>query len=81
MDLLTNASLLQDSIKFVSETKQNLSNKKENNTIDSNSDIQRSTEDNSTAIRTTIQPSLLNLINSKVLPFWIWDQSNIKERY
>ena len=33
MDLLTNASLLQDSIKFVSETKQkqNLSNKKENN--------------------------------------------------
>ncbi len=49
MDLLTNASLLQDSIKFVSETKlkQNLSNKKENNTIDSNSDIQRLTEDNS----------------------------------
>ena len=34
MDLLTNASLLQDSIKFVSETKlkQNLSNKKNNNT-------------------------------------------------
>jgi hypothetical protein len=48
MDLLTNASLLQDSIKFVSETKlkQNLSNKKDNNTIDSNSDIQRSTEIN-----------------------------------
>jgi hypothetical protein len=47
MDLLTNASLLQDSIKFVSETKQNLSNNKKNNTIDSNSDIQRLTEDNS----------------------------------
>ena len=31
MDLLTNASLLQDSIKFVTETKQNLSTKKENN--------------------------------------------------
>ena len=48
MDLLTNASLLQDSIKFVSETKlkQNLSNKKENNTIDSNSDIQGLTETN-----------------------------------
>ena len=30
MNLLTNASLLQDSIKFVTETKQNLSNKKEN---------------------------------------------------
>ena len=30
MDLLTNASLLQDSIKFVTENKQNLSNKKEN---------------------------------------------------
>ena len=30
MDLLTNASLLQDSIKFVEESKQNLSNKKEN---------------------------------------------------
>jgi hypothetical protein len=46
MDLLTNASLLQDSIKFVSETKQkqNLSNKKEN--IDQ-SDIQRTSEDNS----------------------------------
>ena len=27
MDLLTNASLLQDSIKFVAETKQNLSSK------------------------------------------------------
>ena len=41
--------LLQDSIKFVSETKlkQNLSNKKDNNTIDSNSDIQGFTEDNS----------------------------------
>jgi hypothetical protein len=47
MDLLTNASLLQDSIKFVSETRQNLSNKKDNNTIDSNSDIQRTAEDNS----------------------------------
>ncbi len=47
MDLLTNASLLQDSIKFVSETnklKQNLSNKKDNNI---QSDIQRFTEDNS----------------------------------
>jgi hypothetical protein len=46
MDLLTNASLLQDSIKFVSETKlkQNLSNKKENNI---QSDIQGFTEDNS----------------------------------
>ena len=30
MDLLTNASLLQDSIKFVGEIRQNLSNKKEN---------------------------------------------------
>jgi predicted transcriptional regulator len=48
MDLLTNASLLQDSIKFVSETKlkQNLSNKKDNNITDSNSDIQGSTETN-----------------------------------
>ena len=57
MDLLTNASLLQDSIKFVSETKlkQNLSNKKDNNIIDSNSDIQGSTEDNYRSInRTTI---------------------------
>lgn len=42
MDLLTNAWLLQDSIKFVTETKQNLSNKKENNI---QSDIQRSAED------------------------------------
>ena len=46
MDLLTNASLLQDSIKFVSETKQNLSNNKVNNTVDSNNDIQGSTETN-----------------------------------
>ena len=38
MDLLTNASLLQDSIKFVTENKQNLSNKKENI---KQSDIQR----------------------------------------
>jgi hypothetical protein len=45
MDLLTNASLLQDSIKFVSETKQNLSSKKEN--IDqSNNDVQGSAETN-----------------------------------
>jgi hypothetical protein len=44
MNLLTNGSLLQDSIKFVSESKQNLSNKKEN--IE-HSDIQRFTEDNS----------------------------------
>ena len=47
MDLLTNASLLQDSIKFVTETnklKQNLSNKKEN--IDQSIDIQGSTEIN-----------------------------------
>ena len=46
MDLLTSASLLQDSIKFIAETKlkQNLSNKKEN--IDQ-SDIQRTSEDNS----------------------------------
>ncbi len=46
MDLLTSASLLQDSIKFITETKpkQNLSNKKEN--IDQ-SDIQRTSEDNS----------------------------------
>ena len=33
MDLLTNASLLQDSIKFVTETKQNLSNKKDHEII------------------------------------------------
>jgi hypothetical protein len=47
MDLLRNASLLQDSIKFVEESKQNLSSKKEN--IDqSNNDIQGSTEDNIT---------------------------------
>ncbi|HEX5185356.1 MAG TPA: HTH domain-containing protein [Nitrososphaeraceae archaeon] len=44
MNLLTNASLLQDSIKFVTGTKQNLSNKKEN--IDQSIDIQGSTEDN-----------------------------------
>ncbi len=46
MDLLTSASLLQDSIKFITETKpkQNLFNKKEN--IDQ-SDIQRTSEDNS----------------------------------
>ena len=44
MDLLTNVSLLQDSIKFVSDIKQNLSNKKEN--IDQ-SDIQRTSKDNS----------------------------------
>jgi hypothetical protein len=49
MDLLTNASLLQDSIKFVEESKQNLSSKKENNIIDqSNNDIQGTTEDNTT---------------------------------
>ena len=40
MNLLTNASLLQDSIKFVNETKQNLSNKKE--PIDNSIDVQRS---------------------------------------
>src|SRR5215207_7992298 len=46
MDLLTNASLLQESIKFVEEqSKQNLSNKKEN--IDQDIDIQGSTEINS----------------------------------
>jgi hypothetical protein len=47
MDLLTNASLLQDSIKFVTETKlKNLSNKKKDNNIDySSNDIQRPTED------------------------------------
>src|SRR5215211_3340461 len=44
MDLLTNASLLQGSIKFVTETKQNLSNKKEN--IE-HSDVQRTSENNS----------------------------------
>jgi hypothetical protein len=45
MDLLTNASLLQDSIKFVTETKENLSNKKKN--IDNNSnDIQGSAKTN-----------------------------------
>jgi len=47
MDLLTNASLLQDSIKFVEQSRQNLSNKKDNNITDSNSDIQRPSEDNS----------------------------------
>ena len=82
MDLLTNASLLQDSIKFVAETKlkQNLSNKKENNTIDSNSDIQGLTEDNSDqSDNRTIQSSLLNLIYSRDLPFWIWNQSEHKK--
>ena len=48
MDLLTNASLLQDSLKFVTETKtklkQNLSNKKDNNIIDKEIDIQRPAE-------------------------------------
>ena len=44
MDLLTNASLLQDSIKFVTETKENLSNKKEKYRT---SDIQGPAEDNS----------------------------------
>jgi predicted transcriptional regulator len=48
MDLLTNASLLQDSIKFVSAaTKQNLSVKKEN-IKDKEIDIQGPTEDNIT---------------------------------
>lgn len=51
MDLLTNASLLQDSLKFVTETKktklkQNLSNKKDNNIIDKEIDIQRPAETN-----------------------------------
>ena len=46
MDLLTNVSLLQDSLKFVTETKQNLSNKKDNNIIDKEIDIQRTTETN-----------------------------------
>jgi len=40
---LLNASLLQDSIKFVIETKQNLFNKKENKEY---SDIQGSTKTN-----------------------------------
>ena len=46
MDLLTNASLLQDSMRFVSESKESISNKKEK--IDQNSDIQRPTEDYTT---------------------------------
>ena len=46
MDLLTNASLLQDSIKFVSETKENLSNKKDN--IKNSFDLQRPSENNIT---------------------------------
>jgi hypothetical protein len=45
MDLLTNASLLQDSIKFVEQSKQNLSNKKENDIIDKDIDIQGPAED------------------------------------
>ena len=45
MDLLTNASLLQDSIRFVEQSKQNLSNKKE---LIQSSDIQGLTEDNIT---------------------------------
>ena len=43
MDLLTNASLLQDSIRFVEQSKQNLSNNKKN--IEHNNDVQGSTED------------------------------------
>ena len=50
MDLLTNASLLQDSLKFVTETKENLSNKKEN--IE-HSDIQGPAEDYSDTESTT----------------------------
>ena len=53
MNLLTNASLLQDSIKFVVETKQNLSNKKENIDQEEKIDIQGLSEinnnDNTTA--------------------------------
>jgi hypothetical protein len=46
MDLLTNASLLQDSVKFVEQSRQDLSNKKENIDQDNSFDIQGSTEDN-----------------------------------
>jgi predicted transcriptional regulator len=46
MDLLTNASLLQDSIKFVSETKENLSNKKEDIDQDKEIGLERSAEVN-----------------------------------
>lgn len=54
MDLLTNASLLQDSIKYVEESKQNLlSNKKENSNIDYSNDIQGSTEINNNEIRSS----------------------------
>jgi predicted transcriptional regulator len=46
MDLLTNASLLQDSIKFVSETKENLSNKKDKKNIEQDIDLQGSSKIN-----------------------------------
>jgi predicted transcriptional regulator len=56
MDLLTNASLLQDSIKYVEESKQNLlSNKNENSNIDYSNDIQGSTEINNNEIRSSSQ--------------------------
>jgi hypothetical protein len=56
MDLLTNASLLQDSIKFVTETKlKNLSNKKKDNNIDySSNDIQRPTAEDYPSKESTI---------------------------
>jgi hypothetical protein len=46
MDLLTNASLLQDSVKFVEQSRQNLSSKKNNIDQDNSFDIQRTSEDN-----------------------------------
>jgi hypothetical protein len=46
MDLLTNASLLQNSIKYVQETKENLSNKKDKRNIEHNIDMEGSSETN-----------------------------------
>lgn len=43
LDLLTNSNVINDSMRFIEKSKQNLSNKKEN--IDQ-SDIQRTSEDN-----------------------------------
>jgi predicted transcriptional regulator len=56
MDLLTNASLLTDSIKFVEQSKQNLSNKKEN--IDQSIDIQRPAETNNNDNQSTEQSTV-----------------------
>ncbi len=46
LDLLTNSSVINDSMKFIEKSKEIISNKKDNNITDSNSDIQGPTEIN-----------------------------------